>query len=108
MAEGSYQGRTIVGGNKSILFNAEYQFLIGDIVRLIWFYDAGQVQDFGSKFTMYDFKTSTGIEMRFFMPMLNVPFRLIYYWNPQSDGIYNDRLYEQEKHGFRFAVGTTF
>jgi outer membrane protein assembly factor BamA len=57
---------------------------------------------------MQDFKTSTGIELRFFMPMLNVPFRLIYYWNPQADGVYNDRLIEQEKSGFRFSIGTTF
>ena len=104
----SYAGRMIVGGNKSLLFNAEYQFLVGGPVRLVWFYDAGQVQDFGSRFAMQDFKTSTGIELRFFMPMLNVPFRLIYYWNPQADGVYNDRLYEQETSGFRFSIGTTF
>ena len=104
----SYAGRMIIGGNKSLLFNAEYQFLVGGPVRLVWFYDAGQVQDFGSRFAMHDFKTSTGIELRFFMPMLNVPFRLIYYWNPQSDGVYNDRLYEQERSGFRFSIGTTF
>jgi hypothetical protein len=39
---------------------------------------------------------------------LNVPFRLIYYYNPQTDGVYNDRLYEQERHGFRFSMGSTF
>ena len=104
----TYTGRMIVGGNKSLLFNAEYQFLVGGPVRLVWFYDAGQVQDFGSRFMMNDFKTSTGVELRFFMPMLNVPFRLIYYWNPQADGVYNDRLYEQETSGFRFSIGTTF
>ena len=106
--ENSYAGRMILGGNKSLLFNGEYQFLIGGPVRLVWFYDAGQVQDFGSPFAMEEFKTSTGIELRFFMPMLNVPFRLIYYWNPQRDGVYNDRLYEQEASGFRFSIGTTF
>ena len=104
----TYAGRMIVGGNKSLLLNAEYQFLVGGPVRLVWFYDAGQVQDFGSRFAMQDFKTSTGIELRFFMPMLNVPFRLIYYWNPQADGVYNDRLAEQERSGFRFSIGTTF
>ena len=104
----TYQGRTVMGGNKSFLLNAEYQFLIGGPVRLVTFYDVGQVQDFGSEFAMNDFKSSTGMELRFFMPMLNVPFRLIYYYNPQSNGIYNDRLDDQEKHGFRFAIGTTF
>ena len=104
----SYQGRMVLGGNKSVLFNVEYQFLIGGPVRLISFYDAGQVQDFGSQFMMNDFKSSTGIELRIFMPMLNVPFRLIYYYNPQLDGVFNDRLYEQERHGFRFSMGSTF
>jgi outer membrane protein insertion porin family len=104
----SYQGFIVLGGNKSVLFNAEYQFVLGGAVRLVAFYDAGQVQDFGQKFTSKDFKTSTGLELRFFMPMLNVPFRLIYYWNPQHDGIFNDQFREQEPHGFRFAMGTTF
>ena len=104
----TFQGRTLIGGNKSLLFNVEYQFTIAGPVRLVTFYDAGQVQDFGQSFAMDDFKTSTGIELRFFIPMLNVPFRLIYAWNLQSDGVYNDRLQPQEKTIFRFAVGTTF
>jgi outer membrane protein insertion porin family len=108
VSDDNFRGRYVIGGNKSLLFNVEYQFLVGGPVRLVWFYDAGQVQDFGSRFAMQDFKTSTGIELRFFMPMLNVPFRLIYYWNPQADGVFNDRLYEQERSGFRFSIGTTF
>ena len=104
----SYQGRIVMGGNKSFLLNAEYQFVLGGPVRLVTFFDAGQVQDFGYDFTLKDFKSSTGIELRFFMPMLNVPFRLIYYYNPQVDDVYNDRFAPQEKHGFRFAMGTTF
>ena len=104
----SYQGRSLMGGNKSLLFNAEYQFSIADPVRIVAFYDAGQVGDFGQNFAMDQFKTSTGIELRFFIPMLNVPFRLIYAWNPQRDGVYNDRLQLQEETVFRFAVGTTF
>ena len=104
----SYQGLIVMGGNKSVLFNLEYQFVLGGPVRLVTFYDAGQVQDFGQEFRMNDFRTSTGVELRFFMPMLNVPFRLIYYYNPQVEGIFNDRYQPQERHGFRFAMGTTF
>ena len=104
----SYSGRIVMGGNKSFLLNAEYQFVLGGPVRLVTFFDAGQVQDFGYDFRMRDFKSSTGIELRFFMPMLNVPFRLIYYYNPQVDDVYNDRFAPQERHGFRFAMGTTF
>ncbi len=35
------------------------------------------------------------------MPVLNVPFRLIYAWNPNRDQF-------QKKSTFKFAVGTTF
>ena len=106
--DNSYQGLIVMGGNKSLLFNLEYQFVLGGPVRLVTFYDAGQVQDFGREFRMDDFRTSTGVELRFFMPMLNVPFRLIYYYNPQVEGVFNDRYQPQERHGFRFAMGTTF
>ncbi len=106
--EDSFYGRTLVGGNKSLLVNAEYQFLFSNEIRLVAFYDAGQVQNFGDSFAIKDFRSSTGVELRFFMPMLNVPFRIIYYWNPNPEGIYSDRLLDQEDRGFRFSVGTTF
>ncbi len=141
----------VIGGNKSLLFNAEYMFNIGGPVRLVAFYDAGQVRDFGERFgfkepirelvppaggpLLYDpfafvtlrdpaapilepqtvvvgyrsaFKTSTGLEVRFFMPVLNVPFRLIFAYNPQRAGIFDNNGQPQKKFTFRFAVGTTF
>ena len=104
----SYQGKMVMGGNKSLLFNGEFQFVVAQPVRIVYFYDTGQVQDFGQKFALDQFKTSTGVELRFFMPVLNVPFRLIYAWNPQREGIYNDRFEVQEETVFRFAIGTTF
>src|SRR5881275_2568749 len=80
----------VLGGNKSLLFNIEEMISIAGPVRLILFYDAGQVQpgpelqgapafvpDGGSiatvvkpglNFTWQDFKTSTGAEIRFMMP----------------------------------------
>ncbi|HKH74489.1 MAG TPA: hypothetical protein VKA59_24185, partial [Vicinamibacterales bacterium] len=54
------------------------------------------------------FKTSTGVELRFFMPVLNVPFRLIYAWNPQRTGVLDNNLRPAKSAVFRFAVGTTF
>ena len=104
----SFQARTIIGGNKSLLFNGEYQFTIAQPVRFVVFYDTGQVQDFGHNFAMDAFKTSTGVELRFFMPVLNVPFRLIYAWNPQRDNVFDDQFQPQKETVFRFAVGTTF
>jgi outer membrane protein insertion porin family len=98
----------VTGGNKSLLFNAEYLISIAGPVRLVLFYDAGQVQDTGQRFAMNDFKTSTGAEIRFFMPVLNVPFRLIMAYNPQRDGIFDNSFRPQQKFSFRFAVGSTF
>ena len=110
----------VIGGNKSLLFNAEYLISVGGPVRLILFYDAGQVQDTGQRFiwngrTEADgiyrpgFVTSTGAEVRFFMPVLNVPFRLIFASNPQRKGVINYSTGQEERaFRFRFDVGSTF
>ena len=81
---------------------------------MVLFYDAGQVAGFGQQFATDLFRTSTGAELRFFMPILNVPFRLIYAWNlqkgdcPGATCVLNDRFRPQERSVFKFAVGTTF
>jgi outer membrane protein insertion porin family len=109
----------LIGGNKSLLFNVEQVFTIAQPVRLILFYDAGQVQPGsqritddlvipGQNFSLDDFKTSTGAEIRFFMPVLNVPFRLIFAMNPQREGVLDNTLQPTPFYRFRFAVGTTF
>jgi hypothetical protein len=54
------------------------------------------------------FKTSTGLELRFMMPMLNVPFRLIGAFNPQRTGVLDGNGQPTPRFTFRFAVGTTF
>ena len=140
--------QVVLGGNKSLLFNAEYLISIASQVRIVLFYDAGQVRNIGQSFALKEdltelvfpappplsdpfatsslteidapgvttrvigqtsaFKTSTGVELRFFMPVLNVPFRLIYAWIPQRDGVLDNNLRPQKETVFRFAVGTTF
>jgi outer membrane protein insertion porin family len=139
----------VLGGNKSLLFNAEYLITIAGPVRLVLFADAGQVRDRGEKFSWREpviqrtvagtlfgdildpntilsplsfspevttrtvgeanaFKTSVGAEIRFFMPVLNVPFRLIFAMNPNRYGVLDNNLQPEKKYKFRFAVGTTF
>ena len=138
----------VTGGNKALVFNAEYYVDIGQ-VRILAFYDAGQVRDVGQQFVWTEpivqinfpppppirnldfvnppnlltefgaitaeivghasaFKTSTGVEGRFMVPVLNIPFRLIAAYNPQRYGVLNHQLQPTEKFTFRFAVGTTF
>ena len=98
----------VLGGNKSLLFNAEYMFSLVSQVRLIAFYDAAQVVSERQSFAMRHFRTSTGAEIRFFMPVLNVPFRLIFALNPQREGVLDNRLRPAKNLVFRFAVGSTF
>jgi outer membrane protein insertion porin family len=138
----------VLGGNKTLLFNGEYLINIAGPVRLVLFYDTGQVRDIGETFawkedvtvpvnpglpplidptgstTLVDpnappqfervigqttaFKTSTGAEVRFFMPVLNVPFRLIFAYNPQRFPVLDNNLRPAQKFTFKFAVGSTF
>ena len=139
----------VTGGNKSLLFNAEYLITIAGPVRLVLFYDVGQVRDRGESFGWKEpvtqttlpgallpipgdfysvfnpfltefrpettvvgdrsaFKSSTGAEIRFFMPVLNVPFRLIFAANPSRGGVLDNNLEPEKKWKFRFAVGSTF
>jgi len=98
----------VIGGTTSILFNAEYLIQIAGPVRLVFFYDAGQVLLESQNPSFDRFKTSTGSEIRFFMPVLNVPFRLIAAWNPQRSGVLDNQLQPQKAFTFRFAVGSTF
>jgi outer membrane protein insertion porin family len=98
----------VIGGDKSLLFNAEYVINIAGPVRLVGFYDAGQVRDRGQGFSWKQWKTSTGAEVRFFMPVLNVPFRLIFAANPQRQGVLDNDLEPAQAFTFKFAVGTMF
>ena len=93
-------GRAL-GGNKYALFNAEYYIDLVGPLRLVLFFDAGQAYLEGQPVNVSQFKISTGPEIRLIMPVLNVPFRLIYAFNP------NNPVYVSP-HAFKFAVGTTF
>ena len=62
----------------------------------------------GERFTFTHTAASTGGELRFFMPVLNVPFRLIFARNINRDGILDNNYQPEKKWRFRFAVGSTF
>ena len=67
-------------------------------------------QSLFAKFT--DFRSSVGAELRVQVPVLNVPFRLIYAYNPNArkdqviDGF--PFFFDEKKSVFRFSVGRTF
>ena len=62
------------------------------------------------KYTNY--KSSVGFEVRVQVPIVNVPFRLIYYYNPNAVLGYTEELpniyLPGKRQGFRFTVGRTF
>jgi len=67
-------------------------------------------QSLFSKFT--DLRSSIGAELRVQVPVLNVPFRLIYAYNPNArrDQIIDGQLlpFFEKRSVFRFSVGRTF
>ncbi len=67
----------------------------------------------GSAFSkLKDFKSSVGVEFRVQVPIVNVPFRLIYYYNPNAKLGFTEELpgifLPGKRNGFRFTVGRTF
>jgi outer membrane protein assembly factor BamA len=91
----------VVGGDKFVLFNAEYYLDVFGPVRALVFHDAGQAYGDDEPINLRKLRTSSGVELRVMVPMLNVPFRLIYAWN-----VYRDTF--QPARALKFAVGTTF
>ena len=59
-----------------------------------------------------DLRSSLGAELRVQVPVLNVPFRLIYAYNPNArkDQVINGFpfFFDEKKSVFRFSVGRTF
>ena len=90
-----------IGGDKFVLFNAEYYVDLFGPVRALLFHDAGQAFRETERVDLRRLRTSSGVEVRVIVPMLNVPFRLIYAWNAYRDTF-------QPARTFKFAVGTTF
>jgi outer membrane protein assembly factor BamA len=102
----------LVGGTKMMLYNIEYSIPLAGPLRAVLFFDAGQAYAQERNWSLDMFKlagpenpdgihTSTGGEMRFFVPVLNVPFRLIFAFNPH-------RAFYHPSTSFRFGIGTTF
>ena len=58
-----------------------------------------------------DFRSSLGFEVRLQLPVVNVPFRLIYAFNPNARRGLNAQVplfFSEQRSVFRFSVGRTF
>jgi outer membrane protein insertion porin family len=72
-----------------------------------------EVEVGNSQFAKFsNFRSSVGAELRIQVPIVNVPFRLIYFINPNSRRGFFEGLpgfgFNERKRGFRFTVGRTF
>ena len=92
----------VVGGNKALYLNLEYLIPLNQQVSFVFFYDVGNAYDFGEPINLKNLYSSTGMELKIFVPMLNVPFRLIFSYNPRT------LQPEESNFAFRFAVGPSF
>ena len=93
----------VVGGNKQFLMNLEYQLVISDQLRAVFFFDAGNAWAPGVSAFSEPLRKSVGVEVRFFIPISPAPMRLI--WarklNPYS-------FDTDSRNDFQFSIGTTF
>jgi len=93
---------SVLGGTKSLFFNMEYAIPLTQQFSFVFFYDVGNSYGSGTPVRLNDVYQSTGLELKIFVPMLNVPFRLIFSYNHRL-------LHPDDQHFvFRFAVGPSF
>lgn len=95
------QGR-VIGGDKAFFLNFEYAIPLNQQFSFIFYYDIGNAYDIGQPITANNLYSSLGAELKIFVPMLNVPFRLIFAYNPRTIRP------EDSNFAFRFAVGPSF
>jgi outer membrane protein assembly complex protein YaeT len=89
-------------GDKSFQANFEYVLPVSEQFRLVAFYDIGQVYGVDETWFETDLAQSTGLEMRFSLPVFQAPLRIMYAYKLVD-------LPGNPKGGEpKFAIGTTF
>jgi outer membrane protein insertion porin family len=89
----------IIGGTSSVLINLEYMFLVTNEIRIVPFVDMGNAYSGGINWR--DIQYSAGLEVRFFVPVMNIPFRFILA-KPINPKDYH------RTNSFLFTLGTNF
>ena len=101
----------LLGGNRFLVFNFEYVFAIAGPLKIAAFFDAGNTWLEGQTATLGSMRTSTGLEMRVFLPIFQAPLRFIYGINLQPKDIKDAAgkiIQTESKTDFQFSIGTTF
>lgn len=97
-----------LGGDKFLLANIEYHFVLGGPLRLIAFFDAGNVFAEDQSVDLLNLRSTAGIEMRIRVPVFGAPLRFIYAVNtdplPDTVPVRDQDDFES----FQFSIGTNF
>lgn len=103
----------LLGGDKMLVMNLEYVYAFAGPLKIAAFFDAGNTWLEGQTFNPVKLRTSTGLELRVFLPIFQAPLRFIYGVNlaPRTlldrDGaVLPDG--EERRSDFQFSIGTTF
>jgi outer membrane protein insertion porin family len=92
----------IYGGDKAFFANVEYTIPLNPQFSVVLFYDIGNAYDIDQPISFKNVYQSMGLEFKILVPMLNVPFRLIFAYNPRT-------IRDEDSHfAFRVGVGPSF
>ena len=90
----------VMGGDQAFYANVEYRIPVNRQFSFVFFYDVGNA--YLGPIDLSDRYESIGTELMVYVPMLGVPFRLIFAYNPRT-------IRDGDSHfAFRFGVGPSF
>jgi len=100
---------SIVGGDRYLQLNLEYQIKVGGPVKFILFADAGNTWHEEQGWDLSLMRYTFGAELRVFLPIFQAPLRFIYGINPRPRAVpFGFDGQKEKRSDFEFSVGTTF
>ena len=101
----------LLGGDRFLVFNAEYVYTVAGPLKLAIFFDAGNTWLEGQSPALGSLRKSTGLEMRVLLPIFQAPLRFIYGINLEPKDIKDQAgtvIQTESRTDFAFSIGTTF
>jgi outer membrane protein insertion porin family len=101
----------LLGGDRFLVFNAEYVYTVAGPLKLALFFDAGNAWLEGQSPNLGSMRTSAGAEMRVLLPIFQAPLRFIYGINLSPKDIKDQAgnvIQTESRTDFQFSIGTTF
>jgi outer membrane protein insertion porin family len=103
----------LLGGDKFLVFNLEYVYAIAGPLKVAAFFDAGNAWLEGQTPNIFKMRSSTGLEMRIFLPIFQAPLRFIYGVNLDPKTLLDKDGFvlpngQEKRTNFQFSIGTTF